>query len=100
MICVVCCYSLLSIPRGGGFSRDITTHLALHYKAFSRALKIETLKAPILPSPVCVRDINNWCIMHKIVKTLIRQSRVAQPDLRLYCSHKYRAVSLQSVPNT
>ena len=40
MIKVNCCYSLLSTPGGGAFSRDFTTNLTLQ----CRALKIEKLK--------------------------------------------------------
>ena len=30
--------------------------------------------------------------MHRRAKTLIGQPRDVQPDLRLYCSHRYKAV--------
>ena len=51
MIQVICCSSLLSVPgREGAFSRDFTS-LATECRAFSGALKIEKLKASLIPSP-------------------------------------------------
>ena len=55
MIKVNCCYSLLSTPGGGAFSRDFTTNLTLQ----CRALKIEKLKKPLFRGP---EDIHDWCI--------------------------------------
>ena len=52
MIQVVCCSSLLSAPgRAGAFSRDFTTILAPECRDFNGALKIEKLKAPLIPGP-------------------------------------------------
>ena len=52
MIQVIFVSSLLSAPgRAGAFSRDFTTILAPEYRAFSGALKIEKLKAPLIPGP-------------------------------------------------
>ena len=63
MIQVVCCSSLLSVPgRAGDFSRDFTTSLAPECRAFSGALKIEKLKAPLIPGPEGAEDTNDWCI--------------------------------------
>ena len=63
MIQVICCSSLLSAPgRAGAFSRDFTTILALEYRAFSGAFKIEKLKAPIISGPEGGMDTNDWCI--------------------------------------
>ena len=63
MIQVICCSSLLSAPRrAGAFSRDITTILAPECRAFSGALKIEKLKAPLIPGPEGAVDTNDWCI--------------------------------------
>ena len=60
---VICCSSLLSVPRrAGAFSRDFTTRLAPEGRAFSRALKIEKLKAPLIPGPEGAADTNDWCI--------------------------------------
>ena len=45
-------------PWGAGaFSRGFT-------KIFSRALKIEKLKAPLFPGPGGAGDANDWCIRH------------------------------------
>ena len=63
MIQVICYSSLLSVPgRAGAFSRDFTTSLALECRAFSGALYIEKLKAPLIPSPEGAVDTNDWCI--------------------------------------
>ena len=63
MIQVICCSSLLSVPgRAGAFSRDFTTGLAPECRAFSGALKIEKLKAPLIPGPEGAVDTNDWCI--------------------------------------
>ena len=63
MIQVICCSSLLSVPgRAGALSRDFTTSLAPECKAFSGALKIEKLKAPLIPGPEGAVDTNDWCI--------------------------------------
>ena len=64
MIQVICCSSLLSVPgRAGAFSRDFTTSLAPEFRAFSGALKIEKLKAPLIPGPEGAVDTNGWCII-------------------------------------
>ena len=66
MIQVICCSSLLSVPgRAGAFSRDFTTSLAPECRAFSGALKIEKLKAPLIPGPEGAVDTNDWCINKK-----------------------------------
>ena len=63
MIQVICCSSLLSVPgRAGAFSRDFTTSLAPECRAFSGALKIEKLKALLIPGPDGAVDTNDWCI--------------------------------------
>ena len=63
MIQVICCSSLLSVPgRAGAFSRDFTTSLAPGCRAFSGALEIEKLKAPLNPGPEGAVDTNDWCI--------------------------------------
>ena len=68
MIQVICCSSLLSVPRrAGAFSRDFTTSLALECRAFSGALKIEKLKALLIPGPEGAVDTNDWCI--KVILT-------------------------------
>ena len=62
MIWVICCSSILSAPRGGAFSRDFTIILAPECRAFSGALKIEQLSAPLIPGPEGAVDTNDWCI--------------------------------------
>ena len=63
---VICCSLLLSVPgRAGAFSRDFTTSLAPECRAFSGALKIEKLKAPLIPGPEGAVDTNDWCIITK-----------------------------------
>ena len=63
MIPVIRCSSLLSVPgRAGAFSRDFTTSLAPECRAFGGALKIEKLKAPLIPGPEGAVDTNDWCI--------------------------------------
>ena len=51
-------------PGAGAFSGDVTTNLARQCKAFSRALKIEKLKAPLFRGPEGVGATNDWCITH------------------------------------
>ena len=64
MIQVICCCSLLSVlSRAGAFSRDFTTILAPECRAFSGALKIEKLKAPLIPGPDGAVETNDWCII-------------------------------------
>ena len=54
---------IVSPGRAGAFSRDFTTSLAPEYRAFSGALKIEKLKAPLIPGPEGAVDTNDWCII-------------------------------------
>ena len=64
MIQVISCSSLLSAPgRVGAFSRDFTTILAPECRAFSGALEIEQLKAPLIPGPEGAVATNDWCII-------------------------------------
>ena len=50
-------------PLGSrAFSRGFTKTLAWQCRAFSRALKIEKLKAPLFPGPGGAGDANDWCI--------------------------------------
>ena len=55
-------FIIVSPGRSGGFSRDLTTVLAPESRAFSGALKIEKLKAPLIPGPKGAVDTNDWCI--------------------------------------
>ena len=53
----------LSAPGAGAFSGDFTTNLARQCRAFSRALKIEKLKAPLFRGPQGAGATNDWCMM-------------------------------------
>ena len=53
---------ILPASRGGAFSGDFTTNLARQCRAFSRALKIEKLKAPLFRGPEGAGATNDWCI--------------------------------------
>ena len=54
-------------PRGAGaFSRVFTTNLVRQCRAFSGALEIGKLKAPLFPGPNGAVDSNDWCIMYTI----------------------------------
>ena len=52
-------------PRAGAFSVDFTTNLARQCRAFSRALKIEKLKAPLFRGPEGAGATNDWCIINQ-----------------------------------
>ena len=43
---------ILSAPQAGAFSGEFTTNFARQCRAFSRALKIENLRAPLFRGPV------------------------------------------------
>ena len=60
-------FHVIVSPWGAGaFSRGLTKTLARQCRAaFSRALKIEKLKAPLFPGPGGAGDANDWCIMMK-----------------------------------
>ena len=63
MIQVSCCSLFYFQPPGAGaFSGDFTTNLARQCRAFSRALKIEKLKAPLFRGPEGAGATNDWCI--------------------------------------
>ena len=64
MIQVSCCYlfQFCQPPGAGAFSGDFTTNLARKCRAFSRALKIEKLKAPLFCGPEGAGATNDWCI--------------------------------------
>ena len=68
MIQVICCSLFLSVPgRAGAFSRAFTTSLAPECRAFSGALKIEKLKALLIPGPEGAVDTNDWCINYNFL---------------------------------
>ena len=78
MIQVICCLPYCQSPwRAGAFSRDFTTSLAPECRAFSGALKIEKLKAPLIPGPEGAGDTNDWCISQRKKKTF---SEIAARD--------------------
>ena len=78
---VICCSSLLSVPgRAGAFSRDFTTSLAPECRTFSGALKIEKLKAPLIPGPEGVVDTNDWCIRLNVTETLTLKTGDRLPE--------------------
>ena len=60
-------FHVIVSPWGAGaFSRGFTKILArqcraFYCRAFSRALKIEKLKAPLFPGPGGAGDANDWC---------------------------------------
>ena len=64
MIPVICCSSFeYCQPLGvGAFRRAFTTNVATQCRAFSRALEIKKLKAPLFPGPKGAGDTNDWCI--------------------------------------
>ena len=53
---------ILSAPGAGTFSRDFTTNLVRQCRAFSGALKIEKLKAPLFRGLEGAGATNDWCI--------------------------------------
>ena len=59
---------ILSAPGAGAFSGDFTTNLVRQCRAFSRALKIEKLKAPLFRGPEGAGATNDWCITNDILK--------------------------------
>ena len=61
--CHLLFFIIVSPREGGAFSRDFTIILALECRAFSGALKIEKLKAPLIPGPKRAVDTNDWCII-------------------------------------
>ena len=57
-------FHVIVSPWGAGaFSRGFTKTLARQCRAFSRALKIEKLKAPLFPGSGGAGDANDWCII-------------------------------------
>ena len=57
-------FHVIVSPWGAGaFSRGFTKTIARQCRAFSRALKIEKLKAPLFPGPGGAGDANDWCII-------------------------------------
>ena len=63
---------ILSAPGAGAFSGDFTINLARQCRAFSSALKIEKLKAPLFRGPEGAGATNDWCISNMNTVTAIR----------------------------
>ena len=61
---VICCFSFeYCQPLGAGaFRGAFTTNVVPQCRAFSRALEIEKLKAPLFRGPEGAGDTNDWCI--------------------------------------
>ena len=59
---VICCFSVENCqPLGAGaFRGAFTTNVAPQCRAFSMALKIEKLKAPLFRGPEGAGDTNGW----------------------------------------
>ena len=98
MIQVICCSSLFSVPgRAGAFSRDFTTSFALECRAFSGALKIEKLKALLIPGPEGAVDTNDWCTSRTftciclscIIIYVYLDCSNSTRDITLLCTHKF-----------
>ena len=70
----------------GAFSRDFTINLAPQCRAFSRALKIEKLKAPLFPGPEGAAHTNGWCI--KSLATALQFMEVVSTTFGLLV-HRY-----------
>ena len=66
---------------------DFTTILALESRAFSGALKIEKLKAPLIPGLEGAVDTNDWCITYGIFSLLNFTQK--QDSLSLYMKRAY-----------
>ena len=57
-------FIIVSPREGGAFSRDFNIILAPECRAFSGALKIEKLKALLIPGPEGIVDTKDWCIKY------------------------------------
>ena len=73
---VICCSSFeYCQPLGAGaFCGALTTNVAPQCRAFSRALEIEKLKAPLFRGPEGDGDSNDWCIYYTEKEQFIIQS--------------------------
>ena len=112
MIKVICCYSSLSSPGSGVFSRDFSTNSAPQCRAFSRApflpkeyllrtyLKIEKLKAPLFDRKWLMHKIIYLCCFSvhvpitteglKSVDTVSSQSLHVHNIMQMHKSHVHR----------
>ena len=75
MIPVICCSSFeYCQPLGAGaFRRAFTTNVTPQCRAFSRALEIEKLKAPLSRGPKGAGNTNDWCI---IISKVLRNAKM------------------------
>ena len=79
-------FHVIVSPWGAGaFSRGFTKILARQCRAFSRALKIEKLKAPLFPGPGGAGDANDWCITWESVHNEYYFHLTQQLYKALYC---------------
>ena len=93
---------ILSAPGGGAFSGDFTTNLARQCRAFSRALKIEKLKAPLFRGPEGAGATNNWCITPSMSCMFVAEKTMSY-HLRTVTLRRFSAISFtytRSGPNT
>ena len=73
IILVICCSSFEYCQSlgAGAFRRAFTTNVTPQCRAFSRALEIEKLKAPLFCGPGGGGgDTNDWCITFSVLKTV------------------------------
>ena len=56
------CFSLLSGPGGGAFSRNFAINLHSHCRAFSGTLQSGMIKCPVFRVPVGAVVTNNWYV--------------------------------------
>ena len=84
--------SILSAPGVGAFSGYFTTNLARQCRAFSRALKIENLKAPLFRGPEGARATNDWCIIDQgITHRSADHSEIGRPAIDQETAHRLGA---------
>ena len=111
MIPVICCSSFEYYqPLGAGaFRRAFTTNVAPQCRAFSRALEIEKLKAPLFRDPDGAGDTNDWCIVHgcfwqkfkniqalMVVLVTCKNEEDLIKNKPLECSHSYASIFRRS----
>ena len=99
MIQVSCCFLFLFChpKEAGAFSGDFTTNLARQCSAFSRALKIEKLKAPLFRGLEGAGATNDWCIRFDFNGSLTCH----KGNLGCACAHLFHGNALfgASLPN-
>ena len=85
-------------PRRRCFSKDFTTNLNPECWAFSRALKIDKLKAPLLPSPIEAIDTIDWFMTPIIYLFFFANVQSFYPtELGLYLSFLSLLTGLQVI---